>query len=233
MLGILGPLGAGGLAGYGIARMTAPSVDAGSSRPPNRTILEGRSGSPAEGRRVNAGALAWDPRYEQGEPGWVEVDGRRHRIGSAAACFATYRLTVRMGDVANRWTELLLREVPQSTRRAVYRTVFDTGQYDTDRLTERQRDIATMMVGAHIHFATMLRILSRVYRAAGIPVSARPAPPRLRCVLLAHALGAGAAGGDIDFGVVKNAWLKSDSTMSLISEAKSSRLPNPQTPQLA
>jgi len=185
MLPIIAPIvvaGGAAAAGYGVNSATSPSLNSGSPRQSSAAELRGEVRAPASTDEVSisGGAVCFSPVIDQAanaRTGFIrDRNGTFNRLGGAASCFSMYRLTMDLGNRANEFTELLLEVVPREQLREIYGQYIDTGarQYDTSSLSPLARNICTAMVNAWVQFGTALRVLSRAYRMAGIPVAARP-----------------------------------------------------------
>lgn len=121
---------------------------------------------------IVAGNLAWDPRWdafaEQHPRSIRDRFGRTVSVGSAAAAFAAYDMAVAWSELTNRWGRILERTLSVESRERMLAGRRRSGAYDTSQLKDGERAVLVYYLDGILKSATAFRILSRMYRAAGL-----------------------------------------------------------------
>lgn len=160
--------------GIGVLSATGDELVTGAPEAATRAALRSSRGTerlhPVVGQ-----ALAWDPTLRAvDETHFITRDGRRMSVESAAAGFEVYRIAYEIGEVGNRLGILLSRATTAEDRRLAYRGLLQNNRYRTDHLPTIARNILTALLDSQMQFATALRALSRIYRAADLAITQRP-----------------------------------------------------------
>lgn len=132
-------------------------------RPKFATPAELANGSGRGAYAVVGGALAWDPRFDQvPDRMWPLRRGGFARVGSVPAAVDAYTRAVDLRATINRLEQQFGRMAGPGWRYG------DPVPASADRLL-------TILVNAEVQWGTMLRVLGKLYRAANLLSSVRPA----------------------------------------------------------